>query len=420
MTLSEDTVLNEDTIAVKSPPSILVGRQAIFDVNMGVYAYELLYRDSEARTASFADGDIATAKVMANTFFEFGIDVVTGGKPAFINLTKTVIGEEVAHLFPADRIVIEILEDIVPDTETIEKIQALKDSGYTIALDDFVLTPEAEPFVKLADIIKLDVLELGLTRTAEHIARLKPLGIKILAEKVETHEMFAACVDLGCDYFQGYFLCRPQILEVQRKQSVSLGVIELLSRINNPRSTVAELEQAICQDASLSYRLMKYINSAAFSLTVKVESIRHSLMLLGNRMVKVWVNLVILSGLKGKSPELLTTALVRARMCQTLGCKESNSNHDVFFTAGLFSILDALVDMPMKEVVKNLPISDELVKALVSQEGIYGKPLRVVMLYERGAWSEIDENDYSADTLKDAYFDALRWVSKVLSVESKA
>ena len=395
---------------------VLVGRQAIFDRQLEVHAYELLYRDPGRSQADVSDGDRATAKVIANAFVDLGIEAVTGGYPAFVNLTRGTITEEVAHLFPSNRFVAEILEDVDADDEVLARLKDLKESGYRIALDDFVLHERSRPLLDFADIVKIDVLDYTSEELAALVAMLKERKIKLLAEKVETHETFTECRGLGFDYFQGYFLCKPKIVAGRQNGDARIGLIELLSRINDPKSTVVELEAAICKDASLSYKLIKYINSAAFALPVQVESIKHGLMLLGRRLVQVWVNLVIMSGFQGKSSELLTTALLRARMCENIARRLGKDHADVYFTTGLFSVLDALIDMPMDKVLQSLPLSTELKTALCSREGPLGEVLDAVINYEQSSWDKVSGGEIDPGVLKKTYIEALRWVSKVLAV----
>ncbi|MCB9832744.1 MAG: HDOD domain-containing protein [Planctomycetes bacterium] len=401
--------------AVENQP-ILVGRQPIFDRELEVFAYELLYRGhQQSDAADFRDGDRATAQVLASTFVEIGIDVVTGGKPAFVNLTRGAITEQVVHLFPTDRIIAEILENIDADENTLEHVRELKDAGYTIVLDDFVLRDEVLDFIALADIVKLDIREMSRADFVDHFQRLRALGKRMLAEKIETHEEYQLCHDLGFDYFQGYFLCRPQVIAGRTERQGHVGILDLIAALNDRDSTVEQLERAISQDAQLSYQLMKYINSAAFALSAQVTSVHHALVLLGRRLVTVWANMIVLTGFDTKPTELLTTAMLRARMAESIAQRRGMQNCDVYFTAGLFSLLDAIFDEPMDQLLARLPLAPELVDALNEKKGDVGMVLDHVIHYDRGDWAGLDQKIDSA-ILQAAYFDALRWVARVLEI----
>lgn len=398
---------------------IFVGRQAIFDRNLRVHAYELLYRSGFDDEAHFDCGDEATASVISNAFVELGLDVVTGGKPAFINLTHHLITTELARLFPPDRIVVEILEDVEATDEIVKSVEALKAAGYRIALDDFVFGEKLRPLIELADLIKIDVLELGLERVAQELEILADFDVELLAEKVETHEEFEACKSMGFDYFQGYFLCRPQIIQGSKAKDDGIGIIKLLGSLNDPHSTSEELEEIITNDAMLCYRLMNYINSAAFSLTGVVHSIHHAMTLLGERVVRNWANLIVLSGKKGKSNEILTTALMRASMCKTLAEILGHKNSDEFFTVGMFSVLDALLGMNMADIVDELPLSDEVTKAMLLHDGLHGQILELAIAYERTPQARFQSELIDSIDLRKSYLEALQWVSRVGTNESE-
>ncbi len=409
----ESTDIAISTASFDQVPA-LVGRQPIFDRRLQVFAYELLYRRQELDgEADFADGDQATARVLANAFVELGFDVVTGGKPAFVNLTRAAISDQMAHLFPPERIVAEILEDVDADTEVLAHVRDLKDAGYLIALDDFLFREGVDEFVDLADIVKIDLMQLSRAEVRSYCERIRSRGPKLLAEKIETQDDYQFCHDLGFDYFQGYFLCEPQVVAGRARAGGQIGVLQLIAKLNNPDSTVEELEQVIQRDARLSYNLMKYINSAAFAMTIKVESIHHALMMLGRRMVAVWANMVVVAGFKGKPNELLTTAMMRARMSEQLARRLGRAHPDTYFTAGLFSILDALLDQPMAEVLEEIVLGEELGAALLNREGDIGFVLDQVIRYERGHWDDL-AREIATEDLKTTYFDAMRWTSKVL------
>ncbi|MCA9320878.1 MAG: HDOD domain-containing protein [Planctomycetes bacterium] len=397
--------------------SIFVGRQPIFDRRLDVVAYELLYRSCDENRADFSDGNRATATVLSNAFMELGPDVVTAGKPAWVNLTRDVILDEFIHLFPPDRVVAEILEGMTVDDQLIQQVRSLKDAGYRIVLDDFVFDEEFRPLLELADVVKLDVMQLSRDEVREHLSILEAYSVLCLAEKIETHEDFEFCRAEGFALFQGYFLSKPQIVKSERPPDSRLALFELLAQINDPQLSMEQLESTIERDVGLSYKLLRYINSAAFALPVKVESIRHALMMLGRRLVQAWVNLVVLTGLIGRSNELLTIAMVRARMCDQIARRAHLEKPEAFFTAGLFSTLDAIMGRPMAELLIRLPLSDELQEALTDHGGRLGEILRCVVAYEEARWNEVAVTGVARDQITASWFESLEWVSQVLSLD---
>lgn len=398
---------------------IFVGRQPIYDRNLEVFAYELLFRAGMENQADFQDADRATSEVILNTFMSIGLDNIVGEKMAFINLTRSfVLGKYLLPL-PHTRIGLEILEDIEVDTPLIESVRTLAAQGYIIVLDDFVYHDKLRALVDMADIIKIDILALGRERSREHVSLLRDYHTKLLAEKVETQEDFDFCKELHFDYFQGYFFCQPKVIKGQRIPTNRLATLQLLSKLQNPDTDVQELETLISQDVSMSYKLLRCINSSFYSLPRTVESIRQALIILGNQWLKTWASFILLSSIDDKPHELLQTALVRAKMCELLAAETRKDNKETFFTVGLFSVLDALMDRPMDEVLNALPVSDDIRSALLHCEGPLGRTLYCVLMYERGAWDNIGNCGTSRERITQAYLEALSWATH-LDKELKA
>ncbi len=396
------------------PLEIFIGRQPIYDRALDVFAYELLYRSGETDRAGELDGDAATSQVLLNTFTEIGLEHLVGDHLAFINLTRPFIMGENPLPLPEGRIVLEILEDIVVDAQLVDAVRKLSASGYLIALDDFIYHESLRPLVDLADFIKIDVRQLDRHTVRDHVTQLRPHRARLLAEKVETLEEFEYYRDLGFDYFQGYFFCRPKVIRGHRMPSNRLATMRLLSRLQDPQVQVDELESIISQDVSLSYRLLRYINSPFFGLAHNVGTIHQAVVYLGNRTLKTWITLVALAGIDDKPHELMTIALVRGRMCELLAGSLKLRNKETFFVVGLFSALDALLDAPMEEVVRTLPLSDEVVAALLRREGLAGEILQDTLAYERGDWDGVKCRRLDPRTVKTAYLDAVTWADRTV------
>ncbi|WP_428623019.1 EAL and HDOD domain-containing protein [Sedimenticola sp.] len=394
--------------------NIFVGRQPIFDRKQEVVAYELLYRaGNDNNFAEFPDGDRATTEVIINSVLDIGLDSIVGSHPAYFNLTGSFIRGD--HPLPLDnrQVVLEILEDIEPDENVVEGMRKLAENQFIIALDDFVYSDKFIPLLEIAHIVKLEVMGKSEAELSEKISQLKPFEVKLLAEKVETHEEFEMCKALGFEYFQGYFLCKPHIIEGRSMPANRLVVLSLLAKLQDPNADIEELEQLIVQDVSLTYRLLRFINSAAFALGKEVESVHRALILIGTNTIKKWVNLLLLARIDDKPRELMRTALIRGRMCELLADLHGHSrDRDHYFTCGLFSVLDALMDRPMNELLAELPLNSEVKEALLENKGEAGKVLTEVLDYEKGAWQELLESGISVRDFRDCYLQAVLWADE--------
>ena len=274
---------------------------------------------------------------------------------------------------------------------------------------DFEYAPGTEPLLEIADIVKIDVLNLSPSQVEEQVRIVRPYDAVLLAEKVETTEHYEFCKDLGFDLFQGYFLCRPNVLGGHRIPANRLATLRLLAKLQDPHVELEALEKIIREDLSLSYKLLRLINSAYYGLPQKVESIKQTLVLLGLHHIRAWVSLLTLSSLDDKPDELMATAMIRAKMCEQLAERAGILSADVYFTAGLFSTLDALLDMSMEDIMEQLPLAAELTAALLDREGSMGMALDCVVAYERGEWDAVVFRDLEPHDIRGAYLEAVEW-----------
>lgn len=388
---------------------IFIGRQPIYDRNLNVYAYELLFRSGLENTAMFADGDHATSRVINNAFLEFGLEQLVGRHRAFINLTRAYLTGEWRLPFPRDRVVLEVLEDIEPDAAVVEAVRELRRSGHTLALDDFIYHDKLRPLIEHADIIKIDLMAIPAGELESHLEQLRGYPARLLAEKVETPEQFNQCHALGFDYFQGYFLSRPQVISGQALPASGLATVRLLAQLQQAEASAAELEALIRREPELSHRLLHYINSAFFSLPRKVDSIHQALVYLGHRTLKTWATLLVFCAVEDKPVDLMTIAMLRARMCQLLAEKAGGPDPEACFTAGLFSTLEALLGMPLDQIVTALSLSEPLEAALLHHAGGIGEALHCVLAYERTRWDEARFRGLAPAEITEAYVEAARW-----------
>lgn len=369
---------------------IFIARQPIFDIRQNVFAYELLYRSGIKNLYAGINGDQASSEVIGSSFLLFGLENLTMGKKAFINFTRKLLEDEVATLLPKESIVVEVLENVEPDKQMLSACIKLKELGYQLALDDFAYDPRFEPFIDLVDIIKVDFLQTSPQDRAALVQRIGNKNIKFLAEKVETKEDFNQALQAGYSYFQGYFFSKPNIVSGKDITSFKLTYLQLLQEIGKPDLDFDELEETIKRDVALSYKLLRYINSAAFSLRANISSIKQALVLLGQKEIKKWVSLVALRSIgEDKPDELVKLAISRGRFCELvspkLGLKHRSPD---FFLMGMFSLIDAFLDQPLAYILSQLPIAVDIKRALLGKESRFKDVYQMAVSYEQGNWEK--------------------------------
>ncbi len=375
-----------------SDPSVFVARQPIFDSSRVVRAYELLYRSGRTRAFDSPDPNQATARVILNAFSNIGIDALTGARPAFINFTRDMLLSDYASVLPPHLAVIEVLENVEPDQEVIKVCRELKRAGYSIALDDFALMEDKyRPLIDLADIVKVDIIGAGEHGTRTLPEQLRHSGVHLLAEKIETEESYRQAIEWGYQYFQGYFFSRPVLIEGRQIPGFKLNYLRILRQAQEPELDYEALEEIVRGDVSMSYKLLRYVNSAAFAWKRRIEHIKQAIVALGEREFRKWVSLLCLAGLGEDKPrELLVQSCVRAAFCERLadlvGLGERRG--DLFLT-GLFSLLDAIIDRPLQEILETMPVPDDTALALTKGEGRFADVLGSVIAYERGQWDQV-------------------------------
>lgn len=389
-----------------------VGRQPILDHGLSTYGYELLYRAAGHNTATFVDGDSASAEVALSAYLEFGLDALAGEKRAFINVTRAVLLSGFCRQLPADRVVLEILEDVPCDDEVAREIEALAAEGYHIALDDYFAQDPRRPLLPLVSLVKIDIEGAGDHQLQSLTRELADAGIPLLAERVESQDDLARCEALGFTYFQGFFFARPATMRGRRipvERLTALRVLALLADADTPLDVLA---RAVASDVKLSYQLLRAANSAARAPARAIESIPEALMWIGRDQLRAWLSMLGLSGLQGKPPAVLTMALIRARMCERLAAGQAGCAPASWFMAGLFSALDLLFETPIDRLLSELPVSREVVDALVSRSGSLGQALDAVLAFERGDWPATRYQQLTAGDFTAAYRAALEWVGQ--------
>jgi EAL and modified HD-GYP domain-containing signal transduction protein len=382
-------------------PSVFIARQPIFDSGLDVVGYELLFRGANQHVAVFSDHDEATSTVVMNAFTEIGLDKVVGERLAWINVSRDFLFGSLAHALPRGRVVLELLEDQEVDDELIASLEEHRAHGYTIALDDFSWSEERAPLLEHVDIVKVELLGRDPEAVADDVARLSRYKCTLLAEKVETKEDYERCQKLGFDLFQGYFFCKPERMEARSVAPNRLSILQLVAALQDPGIDLRKLEALVSRDVALSYRLLRYINSAFFGMRREIDSIGRALMLLGLDNVKRWATLSVFASVDEKPRELIETALVRARFCELVG----EGNRDQLFTLGLFSVVDALIDAPMETLLASMPFPDEMREALIAHKGPKGELLEAAISFERGEFQP------SLERFAAAHLEAIAWAT---------
>jgi EAL and modified HD-GYP domain-containing signal transduction protein len=394
------------------PQDILLARQPIYDTNKEIIGYELLFRENtDIPSIGIFDGNRATSRVLLSLFTESDITTITHGLPAFINFTAELIHNP--PFFDPKSMIIEVLEDICITDKIISSLKILKQKGFTLALDDFVMDEKYRPLLALVDIIKLELPAMDEAELEKTIKTLKQYKVKILAEKIETPELFNRCRDLGCDMFQGYFLAKPEIMKGKKIAASKMAILSLISEIQSPEIDMNGLSKIISRDPALSFKLLKLINSAAFKRRNTIDSIHRAVTLLGLDKIKSWASLLALSKLDDKPESLHYTALVRALMCEKLAEYIHLDQKDRFYTVGLLSCLDAFFDQEITEVIKHISLDTTINNALLNYEGEAGLALHTTLNFEKSQWHKIkwqqlSQYELSVKLINEIYFDATK------------
>jgi len=362
-----------------------IARQPILNVHKKLYAYELLYRGYDEHSLGRISGNRATTGVLSSVFLTEGVGIISGNKPCFVNFTEDLLEKKIAYSFPKTQIVIEILEDVTPRQSVIGEIRNLKSAGYTIALDDFVFHKKLDPLLGLADIVKIDVRLTPLDAILKTLRYLERFKVKLLAEKVETKEEFERANKLGFHYFQGYFFSKPEKILVKELASTKITLFSLLAEIGRKATTLERLHKIISQDLAISYKLLRFLNSAYFYRLEKVKNVKHAIAYLGEKELRRFLLLIIVSELATDKPtELVRQSLVRAKFCELLAQRSLLADYGLeIFMVGMFSFMDTMLDVDMKVVMERLPLTDEVKDALNNRQGLFAPFLEGVIAYER-------------------------------------
>lgn len=405
------------------PASLFIARQPIFAANGQLYGYELLHRSGRTGGADLSLGDDElSSEVLVNAFLSIGIARLTGDTRAFVNFSDRLLLDGVHSVLHPSTTVIEVLERVRPSDEILAACQGIVEQGYTLALDDFVFSDDLEPLLHLAQVVKVDVMACT-TEELERLAdRLAPWPIALLAERVETSAMRDQCRALGYRYFQGYYFARPEVMEHRKLSPSSLAIMRLSAMLRDEDTSEVDIERAFQGNVALTVKLLRAVNSASLGGR-GISSIRHAVKLLGHGELGRWLSLMLVTSTApatGSDAELIFIALRRARMCEALALISGQAGRaDAAFIAGMFSLLDVVLKAPMPELLAGLELSRELSVAIQRREGVLGRLLETVDLFEQGAWdgvmAEADALGITPSVLSDAYAGSTEWARQRLA-----
>ncbi len=408
-------------------PNLLIVRQPIFNDSLDVMGYELLYHQAAAgaNPAAAADpaaGPTATLKSTLERVSEVGLENLVAGKKAFVDVTRNYLVGKTPIPLPPGSVVLEVLDEMTAEGEAYDTLAGLTQQGYQLALDKVVSVNKVSKALGLFYLVKLDFPTLDRLQLADTVKRLKLHRAKLLANKVETLDDLSYCQRLGFDFYQGNFLVKPRIVAGRHLDTSRTVIMRSLAQIQDTSADFQSLAKIIAQDVSLSYKLLKLVNSAYYSLSKSITSLEQAVALIGLNQLRAWMTLLMMASVRNKPHELTTVALVRAKMCELLAKEMGERQTDPFFLVGLFSILDALMDLPLPEALASLPLADDIVNALVTHQGTLGELLLLVMTYERGQWESLFKlkQPVKPSQLGAAYLEAVRWTIEVAQVMNNA
>jgi c-di-GMP phosphodiesterase len=391
-----------------------IARQPIVDPERAVLGYELLFRLMAGdRRCAETDGDRTSARLILNALLEIGLARAASGRLAFINCTEGLLAiDGLEQILPPKAVVLEVLESVEPTPAVMDHLRELTAAGFQIALDDFVYSSKFDRFLDLARYVKIDVQALSQDETRRHALRLRDLPVALIAEKVETYDEFRRCQDLGFHYFQGWFFRKPETLEAQTPPANRLAAVQVVAKLNDEQSAIEEIVRLVSLDPALSFCILRIANGALYARPIPIDSVHEGVMRIGVTALRRWIAVIMMSGLDHKPRELLVTAIVRGRMCETLG-RARGAAPDTMFTLGLFSVLDALFDCPLDRVLGQIKLAKPLTDALLRRSGTGGQILSEVIAFETGEAAGDDLERLESFTR--AWIEALVWAESMLA-----
>lgn len=396
-----------------------IGRQPILDKKQQIIGYELLFRhDAVAHSAVIEDDLKACARVLVNTLSDMGAQWLLGDKLAFINVNTEMLHSDLLELLPPKRTILEVLKGVVMNDEVIARFRQLREQGFQIALDNYYDAVSNPALLNSIDYLKVDIQAMGIPGAIKLLSQYQVTKVKVIAEKVETSEQHKALDAAGYRFYQGFYFARPETLTAKVINPSFTSVLELLNMLTQDADT-SDIEKGFKRDAALSFKLLRYINSVGFGLSCEIQSITHALSILGRKQLYRWLTLLMVTaGDNSTSSALMKTSVTRGRLTELLGESYFEKHErDNLFIVGVFSLLDAILEMPMAQVLEKIQLSAPVVDALLTREGVYGPFLQLTEACEEADGERIialaENLQFDPNKVNDAHLAALAWVEEM-------
>jgi c-di-GMP-related signal transduction protein len=397
---------------------VYVARQPIFDRKLNVFGYELLYRKSMNNFYEGTDDNQATAELINHAFFSFRFRELTDNTKAFINFSEELLLKEIPLLLPKDLLVVEILERVNNSEQILNTCRKLKEEGFLLALDDFVFHESYDALIQEVGIIKV---EYPVIDKQEQKMLIRKYGkkVKFLAEKVETREDFQEALEMGYEYFQGYFFSKPVMMKERDIASINGNLIRIIHELQNEEPNYQKITEIIEIDVGLSYKLLRMANSIFFGSMNPIHSIKTALVRLGITEIRKWIYLMMLKDIQRiENKELIKLSLIRAKMLEIMAQRSGLKNqHLEYFMTGLFSSIDVLLGKPLMEILPDMALTEQITNALLHRENAMGKALNYILHFEQGDWAYLETYEKNISLAKESfmeiYVEALSWVVKL-------
>jgi c-di-GMP phosphodiesterase len=403
--------------AKSNRPLANLARQPIFDPKLKTVGYELLFRDGSCGGDSkpCEDTTRTTSLVLADTLAEFGLEMVVGHLPAWVKFPCEYLIENLPIPIGPKALVIQVNADVANNEEALERLRALKHQSYRIVFEANGFDPTLAEVLKIASIVKIDIHGRVVDEVKSDVVSFSKYPVTLLAKRVSRMSDFDACQKLGFDLFQGNFICEPEQIKQKRVPTNRVAMIRLLSELYSENPSTEKIRDLVQQDVTLSFRLLKWLNSSLFALPHPVESIQHALVMLGMNRLRNLVSLIVLSRVDDKPDEIVTNCLMRARVGERIA-PHYDVSPETMFTIGLLSLLDVLMGSSMESILESVPLAAELRLAILRREGICGRLLSGIEAHERGDWQGIDAAGLDLSVLTPAWVDAAVWVRQIRNI----
>ncbi|MBT4836600.1 MAG: HDOD domain-containing protein [Methylococcales bacterium] len=390
---------------------IYITRQPVYDRDLSVFGYQLLYHATHPSSDEIS-GD--SALNLLNSLLDMGLNKMVGDRLGIIDFSQELSNEKFTLPFSSQQILLKLPTTANLNEQIVEQMKQMVKARYKVMIHDHQLVAKFQDIRRYASIIMVDFQATTLQNVIKKIVELKKLQIPLMALNVDNYQQMGLCNELKINYVQGDFFNKPNIVKGKKTPANRLSILKILEKLQKPHVTVSELEKVISQDVTISYKLLRYVNSAAYAIPRKVESVRHAIVYLGNEIVKNCATMVLLSSVDDKPSELIQITMIRSKMCGSLAKSFNKEQTESFATVGLFSILDALIDKPMPELLAELPLTNELKLALEKREGKMGQLLTMVIDYEKGEFSEKNEFNVSYKEMQTCYIESVEWAQDLI------